>query len=120
MRVHADLRARAPRPEHCQEFAVPRARFNYDTRTWVTERYYLPRLLDDFVLLTPVDMLTRDETWINYGDMVSKFRQLPDAVPNAEQRANINRYFERVLGAEPERQAGARGGRGRRFGGSPS
>lgn len=88
-------------PEHCQEFAVPRARFNYNTRTWVTERHYLPRLFDDFVLLTPVDMLTRDETWINYGDMVSKFRRLPDAVANSEQRANINQYFERVLGERP-------------------
>jgi hypothetical protein len=88
-------------PKHCQEFAVPRARFNYDTRTWVTERYHLPRLFDDFVLLTPVDILTRDETWINYSDMVSKFRQLPDAVANTEQRANINQYFERVLGERP-------------------
>jgi hypothetical protein len=88
-------------PKHCQEFAVSRARFNYDTRTWITERYYLPRLFNDFVLLTPSDLLTRDETWINHGDMVSKFRQLPDAVANAEQRANINQYFERVLGERP-------------------
>ncbi len=88
-------------PQHCQEFAVPRAEFNYDTRTWATKTYYLPRLFDDFVLLTPIDMLTRDETWINYGDMVSKFRQLPAAVPDDQQRANINQYFERVLGQNP-------------------
>ncbi|MFN8204564.1 MAG: hypothetical protein U0S48_18565 [Solirubrobacteraceae bacterium] len=88
-------------PKHCQEFAVLRTRFDYGTRTWVTERYYLPRLFDDFVLLTPADILTRDETWINYGDMVSKFRRLPDAVANAEQRAHINQYFERVLGDRP-------------------
>jgi hypothetical protein len=85
----------------CEQFAVPRAWFNYDTRTWVTERYYLPRLGDDFVLLTPVDILTRDETWINHGDMLTKFRRLPDAVGNDEQRANINQYFERVLGERP-------------------
>ena len=66
--------------DDCQEFAVPRARFNYDTRTWVTERYYLPSVRGDFVLLTPVDMLTRDDTWINYTDMVSKFGLLPEAV----------------------------------------
>ena len=74
--------------------------------------YYLPRLRDDFVLLTPIDMLTRDETWINYGDMISKFRQLPDAVPNDRAAGEINQYFERVLGAEPDRQGGARSGRG--------
>jgi hypothetical protein len=86
----------------CQEFAVPRARFNYDTRTWVTERYYLPSVRGDFVLLTPVNMLTRDDTWINYTDMVSKFGLLPEAVSNAEQRASINQYFKRVLGPDPD------------------
>ena len=73
--------------DDCQRSRSPRARFNYDTRTWATERYYLPSVRGDFVLLTPVDMLTRDDTWINYTDMVSKFGQLPEAVSNAEQRA---------------------------------
>ena len=68
----------------------------------MTERYYLPRVRDDFILLTPVDMLTRDDTWINYPDMISRFRMLPEAVSNAEQRASINQYFERVLGPEPD------------------
>jgi hypothetical protein len=39
--------------------------------------------------------LTRDQTWINYPDMVSKFRRLPDALPNAEQRAQVNDYADR-------------------------
>ncbi|MDN3360152.1 hypothetical protein [Actinomadura sp. DC4] len=90
------------RDEDCQTFAVTRAWFNYETRTWVTERYYLPRLRQDFVLLTPVDVLTRDDTWINYGDMIAKFSQLPDAVANAEQRASINQYFKRALGSDPD------------------
>jgi hypothetical protein len=98
-------------PEYCQEFAVRRARFNYDTRTWAMETYYLPRLGDDFVLLTPMDMLTRDDTWINHGDMISKFWRLPEAVSDAELRASINQYFERVLGQNPtakqKRQAAA-------------
>ena len=53
-----------------------------------------------------MDMLTRDETWINYGDMVSKFRRLPDALPDAELRASINHYFERVLGDKPTAKQG--------------
>ena len=89
------------REEDCRVFTVVRTRFNYDTRTWMSEPYYLPQVREDFVLLTPMDMLTRDDTWINYGDMVSKFRRLPAAAPNAEQRANINQYFERMLGEEP-------------------
>jgi hypothetical protein len=98
--------------DQCETFAVPRARFSYETRTWVTERYFLPRLKDDFVLLTPADMLTRDETWISYSDMISKFRRLPDAVSNAELRAQIDQYFKRVLGRRPnakqQREAAAK------------
>jgi len=92
-------------PEFCQEFAVPRARFNYDTRTWATETYYLPRLGDDFVLLTPMGILTRDDTWISHGDMISRFWRLPEAVPDAELRASINQYFERALGQKPTAKA---------------
>jgi hypothetical protein len=93
-RAHLDKKQRA-------EFAVPRAEFNYTTRTWVTKKYVLPQLRGDFVLLTPTDLLTRDETWINYPDMEARFNRLPEAVPDAEQRALINQYFESRLGPEP-------------------
>ena len=48
-------------PEYCQEFAVRRARFDYGTaHMGDSETYYLPSLRGDFVLLTPMDILTRD------------------------------------------------------------
>ena len=68
----------------------------------------MPRLADDFVLLTPLDMLTRDDTWINQGDMVRKFQQLPAAVPNAQLRAQINQYFRESSAGSPTLSAGAR------------
>lgn len=88
--------------DRCNEFAVPRAVFSYDTTTWATKRYFLPRLGDDFVLLTPLDMLTRDDTWISQGDMIRKFPQLPAAVPNTQLRAQMNQYFREKLGPEPD------------------
>ncbi len=97
-------------PSHCFDFSVARTSFNYVTESWEARTFYLPAHGNDFVLLTPVDMLTRDESWINYPDMVSQFRRLPDAVPNNQLRAQINRYFESLLSAAPtakERQAAA-------------
>jgi len=88
-------------PEHCDTFNVPRAAFNYETQTWMTRAYYLPRLRQDFVLLTPVDMLTRDDTWISPNDMLRQFDVLPEAVPNAQLRAQIDRYFRDQLGRKP-------------------
>jgi hypothetical protein len=97
------------RDEDCDTFPVERAQFNYDTQTWMPQRYYLPRLRDDYVLLTPSDMLTRDNTWINPRDMIAKFSRLPTALPDANQRAQVNQYFRRVLvrnpTAEQRRQA---------------
>jgi hypothetical protein len=67
--------------EQCETFSVSRAEFNYETESWATRDFYLPKLDDDFVLLTPRDMLTRDDTWISPGDMINHFEQLPEAVP---------------------------------------
>ncbi len=86
---------------YCRSFRVPRARFNYNTRTWVTDTYQLPQLRNDYILLTPADLLTRDDTWISHSDMIARFAMLPAAVPNAELRAQINQYFARELGEDP-------------------
>lgn len=85
----------------CREIAVPRARFKYSTETWETRKYYLPIVGDDFVLLTPSDMLTRDETWISHPDMLAKFVHLPPAVEDDQLRAQINNYFRSRLGRNP-------------------
>jgi hypothetical protein len=82
-------------------FQVPRSTFNYGTKTWTTRTYVLPKLGDDFVLLTPSDMLTRDETWISPKDMLRQFEQLPAAIPNDQLRSQVNRYFKEQLGRRP-------------------
>ena len=91
------------RPEQCRDFAVRRVRFNYETESWEAKTYLLPVLWDDFVLLTPIDMLTRDDTWISHNDMLSRFSQIPEAMPNAELRAQVWNYFGRHLTANPTR-----------------
>ncbi len=67
----------------------------------MTRNYVLPRLGADFVLLTPIDMLTRDETWVSHPDMIRKFESLPQAVPDAQLRAQINQYFKSRLTKDP-------------------
>jgi len=88
--------------ERCDMFDVKRAVFHYDNQIWETRSYFLPRLRNDYVLLTPLDMLTRDETWINPKDMIRRFELLPAAVPNAELRERINQYFSSRLGRDPD------------------
>jgi hypothetical protein len=83
--------------EHCRLFRVRRVRFNYNTEAWEDGTYYLPVWSGSFVLLTPIDMLTRDDTWISHGDMLSRFSRIPEAIPNAELRAQVNNYFAQHL-----------------------
>jgi len=77
--------------------AVTRAVFSYETESWQPRRYDLPIHDGEFVLLTPRDILTRDDTWINRQDLIRDFEEIPEAIDNAALRAQINRYFYRRL-----------------------
>src|SRR5690606_160852 len=75
------------RPEDIREVPVNKARFNYETETWERRSYRLPWANGDFVILTPKDILTRDENWINKPDLIRNFESIPRAIGDAELRA---------------------------------
>ena len=74
-------------------FPVERVYFNFETRSWVTARFDLPSYYGDFVLLTPKDILTKEDTWINKSDIVNRFNDIVIGIPNEQLRAQINQYF---------------------------
>jgi hypothetical protein len=78
-------------------FTVDRVRFNRETETWERGQFELPYFEGDFVLLTPRDLLTKDDTWINKTDLVDEFTSLPAAIPNQQLRDLINNYFRKML-----------------------
>jgi len=80
-----------------REVSVPKVRFNRQTERWEPATYTLPWAKDDYVILSPRDMLTRDDTWINKGDLVRRFDALPEAVPDQQLRAQISQHFERCI-----------------------
>jgi len=80
-----------------KEVAVTKVRFNYETESWEQKRYDLPFFEGDYVLLTPMDMLTRDDTWINRSELVSGFERIPASIPDDQLRAQINNYFRKLL-----------------------
>ena len=77
--------------------AVQKVRFNYKTETWESGRLDLPVHNGRHVLLTPKDLLTKDDTWINKTDLFDDFDQIPQAIPNLELRQQINNYFRSLL-----------------------
>ena len=86
------------------EVAVNKVKFNYATETWESKQYDLPFHNNDYVLLTPKDILTKDEMWINKGDLYSDYQKIPLAIPNEQLRAQVSNYFRSILPKKPSRE----------------
>lgn len=82
----------------CSTFSLQKSEFNYETETWMAKDYLLPSFRGDFILLTPKDILTRDEVWINKRDLVDDFDRILVSIPNYELRSQLNNYLLKVLG----------------------
>lgn len=84
-------------PDKCKKCTVRRAYFNWDTLTWASQEYYLPFINGDFVLLTPKDILTKDDTFINRPDMIEKLEDIAPSVSDSQLRFELNQYIKEVL-----------------------
>jgi hypothetical protein len=85
-------------PTLCADITVKRIRFNYTTETWEDEIRYLPVFRGDYVLLTPIDILVHNDTWINRSDMIAQYPVIAAAVEDDVLRDRVDRYFQNVLG----------------------
>lgn len=83
---------------------VPHSYFDYGTRRWCSKKYRLPYIDGDFVLLTPKDILTKDEAWINKHDIIGDFDEIVASIPNIELRAQINEYLLRRIPDDPRQR----------------
>ncbi len=91
-------------PELRRTVKVSKVRFNYGTETWEANSYDLPWFKNDYVLLTPKDILTKDDTWINKTDLVHQFEDIADSIPNQQLREQLNNYFRKVLPKHPKKK----------------
>jgi hypothetical protein len=82
--------------------AVEKVEFSYDTETWKTMQFRLPWFNNDYVLLTPEDILTKDDTWISQGDFVRRYDHIAASIPNDSLRAQLDNYFRSVLPSKPK------------------
>lgn len=82
------------------KFNVAKVRFDMRTETWASKQFTLPKLGKDFVLLTPVDMLTKDEAWISYKGLVEDYSEVLASVDNDALRSKIDNYLVSQLPIE--------------------
>lgn len=84
------------KPELCDYRTVPKAQFDYSKEEWLDKRFYLPIFNNDYVLLAPEDILTRDDTWISHSGLLRNFYRLPETVGNEVLRGKLNRLLEDI------------------------
>ena len=84
-------------PQQRKTVPVQNVDFDYFTERWMPRLCELPWTGDDFVILCPKDMLTKDDVWINRNDLTEEFESIPEAIPDDQLRAQINNYFVKVI-----------------------
>jgi hypothetical protein len=92
------------RPQYRERVVVDRVRFNYETESWERGWYELPYYAGDFVLLTPKDMLTRDEIWISRKDLLNDFPQVAASISDDALRAQLDNYLRSQLATDSDRR----------------
>ncbi len=83
--------------KHLKIFTIKKAEFDYKTKSWKHKSFSLPNFEGDYVLLTPRDLLTKEEAWINKDDFVSNFSDIPTSMPNGALRTQLINYFNAKL-----------------------
>ena len=86
------------KPSLRKTFYVEKAFFNYDTESFVSGEYILPYIQnrkgnDEYVLLTPADILREDEPSINRNDFYNSHERIRASIDNDVLRAYVNNYI---------------------------
>ncbi len=82
------------------KFNVPKISFDPKTKLWAAKQFLLPKFGNQFVLLTPVDILTKDEAWISHRGFVEDYSSVMSSIDNDQLRSQVNAYFTSVLPIE--------------------
>lgn len=88
--------------EKCEKVYVDKAYFNYKTESFVSEEYYLPIFVNDngekeYLLLTPLDLLRKEEQSINKKSFISNYERVRDSIDNLELRTYVDNYIGKAL-----------------------
>lgn len=81
---------------------VDKVYFDYELERWMPKEFTLPFIFGDYVLLTPRDILTKDDNWINSNDLRGDFTRICNSIQNDRLRSEIFNYFQKKLPKPPK------------------
>ena len=88
--------------KNAKKIIVEKDGFNYDTETFTSNEYYLPYIInekgkEEYVLLTPKDMLRADEPSINRSDFLKNMDLVRESIDNDSLRIQLNDYLQKAI-----------------------
>ncbi len=83
-----------------EEFAIQKVYFDYKTERWMGGTFLLPSYAGEYIILTPKDILTKDEMWISRGDLNQRFRSIVNSITDASLRDQLNNYLAKAINSE--------------------
>ncbi len=90
-----------------KDFSV-RCQFDSKTKIWLPKVFRLPYFFreqkGDFIILTPLDILTVDDAIINNSDFYSNFNSVTRSLKNASLRTAVNEFFRSHLPRKPSKK----------------
>ena len=89
-------------PALTKKIKVDKVYFDYELERWMPREFTLPFIFNDFVILTPKDILTKDDNWINSNDLRGDFNRICNSIPNDQLRNEIVNYFKKRLPKPPK------------------
>jgi hypothetical protein len=82
--------------------------FDYKLNIWKPKKYKLPYFYlenkGDFIILTPIDILTKDDAIINNSDFAGQFSNIPNSIGDSKLRDSINDFFKSCLPKKPKKK----------------
>lgn len=83
--------------DQTKKLAIKKVYFDYNLERWMPKEYELPYYNNDYIILTPRDILTKDDNWINRHELIGDFDSICDSIPNDQLREEIHNYFQKRL-----------------------
>lgn len=76
-----------------KSYKIKNAYFDYQFKRWMPKSYILPSYKNDFVILTPLDILTSENLVLNKKELINDIENIPLRLSNSELKDALNKYF---------------------------
>lgn len=94
-----------------QSFTVPKSEFDYSLWEWKNKTATLPFIVNnknqkEFVLLTPKDILVKENGWINKNDYLEQDTNIIEKISNQDLKEKVNKYFISRIPKKKDKETG--------------